>query len=147
MTQRDWDKEMAAIDRQLASVSDAELVAQGTPAATAAPPRAPAGAGGGAPTPAGVVLRLALAVGLGIGILFWPYANRCGLGLAGYLGAVAAVAAAGLWAAVFTWRARAARSHILALMLVAWGLVLAAAEVLPRVGYASDPARVTWGCS
>jgi hypothetical protein len=155
---RDWDKELAAIDRQLASVSDDALAGRATapppgPPLGAAPPagpprtgpRAPAAAGD-APTPWGLRLRLALAVALGVGIVFWPYANRCGPGLAGYHGAVLTVALAGGWTAVSTWRARAARAHLLALLLVAWGLVLTAIEVLPRVGYASDPARVAWGC-
>jgi hypothetical protein len=157
MSNRDWEKELAAIDKQLASVSDDELAKPLLPqgVATAAPPRvppgsgvrAPAGMAGDGPTPTGVLLRLALAVMLGVAIVFWPYANRCGLGLAGYLGAVAVVAAAGVWTGVSTWRARAARSHFLALALVAWGIILTAIEVLPRIGYANDPARVTWGCS
>jgi len=79
-------------------------------------------------------------------VVFWPYANRCGVGLAGYLVAVLVVAAAGWWTAVTTWRARAGRAHVLALMLVAWGLILTAIEILPRVGYAADPARISWGC-
>jgi hypothetical protein len=155
MMDRDWERELAAIDKQLASVSDEQLSARvATPTVAAPPrvppsgvPRAPAGMSGDGPTPAGVLLRLGLAVALGVGILFWPYANRCGVGLAGYLAAVSTVAAAGVWTAMSTWRARAARSHVLALALIAWGIVLAAIEILPRVGYASDPARITWGCS
>lgn len=152
MTDRDWERELAAIDQQLASVSDEALAASAAPTAVAAPPRvppggAPAGMRGEAPTPVGVLLRLGLAVALGVAMVFWPYANRCGVGLAGYFGAVSVVATAGVWTAISTWRARAARSHLLALTLVAWGIVLAAIEILPRVGYATDPARVTWSCS
>jgi hypothetical protein len=157
MSSRDWEKELAAIDKQLASVSDDALARPASPGgvATAAPPRVPPGAGvrapagmaGDGPTPTGVILRLVLAVILGVAIIFWPYANRCGVGLAGYLGAVLVVAVAGVWTAVSTWRARAARSHVLALLLIAWGIVLTAIEILPRIGYATDPARVTWGCS
>jgi hypothetical protein len=73
---------------------------------------------------------------LGIAILFWPYPNRCGVGLAGYLGAVAAVSIGGAWSAVWTWRHRAGAAHVLSLLLVLWGLVLGAIEVLPRIGYA-----------
>lgn len=151
-TDRDWERELAKIDQQLASVSDEALAASARgPAAAppAGPPRPaarPAAPRGDAPTPAGVLLRLLLAVALGVGILFWPYANRCGPGLAGYLAAVAAVAGAGCWTAVTTWRARSGRAHVLSLVLVAWGLVLAAIEILPRIGYASDPARISWGC-
>jgi hypothetical protein len=35
-------------------------------------------------------------------------------------------------------------AHLLSQLLVIWGLVLAAAVVLPRVGYAKDAA--TWLC-
>jgi hypothetical protein len=121
-TDRDWERELAKIDQQLASVSDEALAASARgpaaapPAAPPGPPRPAArrrGARGDAPTPAGVLLRLLLAVALGVGILFWPYANRCGLGLAGYLAAVAAVAGAGCWTAVTTWRARSGRAHVL----------------------------------
>jgi hypothetical protein len=136
VSDRDWDQALVAIDQQLASVSDEALVAAARPVVL--PPVAP--------TPTGVMLRLLLAVGLGVAIVFWPYANRCGLGLAGYLAAVLAVAGAGWWTAVTTWRARAGRAHVVALALVAWGLILTAIEILPRVGYATDPARISWGC-
>ncbi len=161
MSDRNWEKELAAIDRQLASVSDEALVAPPSPGAGPAvpDPRAavrraepgpaaarPAGTAPGVPTPGGVLFRLALAVLLGVAIVFWPYANRCGAGLSGYLASVVVVTGAGWWAAVTTWRARAGRAHVLALMLVAWGLILTAIEILPRVGYAADPARISWGC-
>ena len=85
----------------------------------------------------------------GVAIVFWPYAARCGLGLGAYLAAVATLIAAGAWSAVWTWRHRAARSHALSLLLVLWGMVLGAIEVLPRAGYAvptaSHPAN--WTCS
>ena len=44
-------------------------------------------------------------------------------------------------ASVWTWRHRAARAHVLSLLLVLWGLVLGAIEVLPRVGYAKPDPR------
>ena len=86
-------------------------------------------AGFGAPaapatTNFGVYARLTLAVAVGVGIIFWPYANRCGMGLAGYLGAVAAVIVSGGWSAVWTFRHRAGRAHFLSLLLVLWGLIL-----------------------
>ncbi|HET9235592.1 MAG TPA: hypothetical protein VFP10_15835, partial [Candidatus Eisenbacteria bacterium] len=65
-------------------------------------------------------------------------------GLAGYLVAVAAVAGAGIWSAVWTWRHRAARAHTLSILLIAWGLLLGAGEVLPRIGYAKQV--LTWAC-
>jgi hypothetical protein len=93
-------------------------------------------------------LRLGLASALGVGILFWPYGARCGGGLAAYLGAVAVVVVGGVWSAVWTWRHRTARAHLLSLLLVLWGLVLAAVDVLPRSGYAKPTADhpASWAC-
>jgi hypothetical protein len=50
---------------------------------------------------------------------------------------------------VWTWRHRTARAHVLSLLLVVWGVVLGAIELLPRVGYAKpDPLRPTgWTCT
>jgi hypothetical protein len=148
MTDKNWEKEMAKIDKQLESVSDAQLFPESKPGAKPAAP-APAGSAA-APSRAEAVrswpaiLRLSLAVLLGVGIMFWPYANRCGIGLAGYLFAVAAVAGSGIWSAVWTWRHRTGRAHALSILLIAWGLILAGAEVLPRTGYAKSV--LTWSC-
>ena len=70
--------------------------------------------------------------------------HRCGISVAGYLAAVAAVVAGGLWSSVWTWRHRTARAHILSILLIAWGLMLGAIDVLPRIGYAKQ--ALTWGC-
>lgn len=142
---KDWSRELAKIDRQLESVSDEALF----PQKANAPPaqRAQVAEKRAGTRTWGVLLRLALATALGIGILFWPYEARCGLGLAGYLGATAAVAIGGLWSAVWSWRHRSAPAHVLALLLVVWGGVLTAMEVLPRTGYARpDASRVGWVC-
>ena len=154
----DWDAELKKIDKQLESMSDSALIpalhtAVNRLGADSAMIPAPAK---GAPLAAKAavvaerestrtwpaLLRLALASALAIGILFWPYPSRCGGGLAGYMAAVTAVTAAGLWSSVWTWRHRTARAHILSLVLVAWGLVLGTMEILPRIGYAkADAAR------
>jgi hypothetical protein len=83
-----------------------------------------------------VTTRLGLALVLSTALLFWPYSSRCGLPLAGYLGAVGALGVAGLWAAAGSWSYRMARSHTLAMLVVIWSLVLAGMQALPRVGYA-----------
>ena len=147
MTDRDWDAEMRKIDKQLESVSDeAILPSRGakTPAV-----RAQVEAAQQSTSTFGVFARLTLAVTLGVAIVFWPYGARCGLGLAGYLAAVATLLTAGVWASVWTWRHRAAKAHTLSLLLVLWGLVLAAVDVLPRVGYAKPSAMhpANWSCS
>ena len=142
---RDWEAEMKKIDRQLESFSDdALLPAKGaTPAA-----RAQAVEVQRSTSTLGVMLRLLLAVALGVGMLFWPYAARCGPGLFGYLAATVAVMGGGVWSAVWAWRHRAGRAHSLSLLLVMWGLILAAIEVLPRVGYAkpTEAHPAIWSC-
>jgi|SRR5919198_4907052 hypothetical protein len=96
----------------------------------------------------GVYLRLGLAVALGVAIDFWPYQATCGFSLFGYLSAVAAVIVGGLWTSFSTWQHRMVRSHLVAMALILWGLVLGAAQVLPRVGYAKPDAThaAAWGC-
>jgi hypothetical protein len=147
MTERDWSKELAKIDKQLESVSDEALfpTAQAkTPAAKAEVVEKQRGT-----STLGVVARLALSVLLGVGIVFWPYQARCGFGLAGYLAAVAVVVVSGGWSAVWSWRHRSSRAHVISLLVLLWGLILAAMEVLPRVGYAKGDSThpVTWSCS
>lgn len=142
MSEKDWAKEMAKIDKQLESVSDAQLFPEKKGASPTQKAEVVADRAAVSSWPA--ILRLTLSVLLGVGILFWPYANRCGIGLAGYLFAVAAVVGGGIWSAVWTWRHRTGRAHTLSIMLIAWGLILAGAEVLPRIGYAK--AALPWSC-
>ena len=147
MTDRNWDAELKKIDRAMESVSDEAMF----PAKTAKSPEAKAAATDAQRTTStlGVFARLTLAVALGVSIAFWPYAARCGVGLAAYLGAVATLIAAGVWSSIWTWRHRAAKGHTLALLLVLWGLVLGAIDVLPRTGYAVPNVNhpVNWTCS
>ena len=84
-----------------------------------------------------------------VSVAFWPYVAQCGLGLAGYLGAVGMVVVSGVWTAVVSWRRRAAWAHVISLLLIMWGAALAALEVLPRVGYAraSLDHPAVWTCS
>jgi hypothetical protein len=144
----DWDAELKKIDKQLESMSDSALIP--APQKNAPPAaRAEVAAERATTRTWGAFLRLALATALGVGILFWPYPTRCGFGLAGYLAAVSAVFAGGVWSSVWTWRHRTARAHVLSLLLILWGMVLGATELLPRLGYAKpDPTRPSgWTCS
>jgi hypothetical protein len=145
MSTKDWDSELKKIDRMLEGASDEALL----PAKTAKTPQARAEAvekQKGTST-LGVMARLVLAVGLGVGMAFWPYDTRCGLALAGYLAAVGVVIGAGVWTSIWTWRHRSSRGHILSLLLILWGGVLGAIEILPRSGYTKpDPSRAGWMC-
>jgi hypothetical protein len=60
------------------------------------------------------------------------------------MGAVAVVLLAGGWIAAVSWERRNGVVHILALVLLLWGITLTAERVLPRVGYAAEHA--VWGC-
>ncbi len=169
MSDRDWEKELAMIDRQLASISDEELAArseaapatppagdasrpkgaapstrpQATPVAvpgSVVRPGAPSQAGVGGAPPAGWRARLAVngkllvALAAGVGILFWPWGWRCGSDLVVFMAAVAGVTLSGVWAARSTWHHRAGKRHALALLVVLWGITLAAWQILPRAG-------------
>lgn len=148
MADRDWDFELRKIDKQLESVSDKELLTSTTPPPTPAAKAALTEKQASTQT-FGVFARLVLAVLLGVGMFFWPYVSRCGIGLAAYLGAVLVLLVAGGWSAIWAWRHRAGRAHVLALLLVLWGLVLGAMEILPRTGYAKPSAQHPegWVCT
>jgi hypothetical protein len=152
---RDWDKELAQIDKLIAAGgagagagAGAQIPAAPAAGAAAAPraARAPA-VREGAPGRRGVLftwLRLLLGLALGVAITQWPYVRGCGIPLFGYLVAVAGVIVAGLWSAVSSWRSRSALAHVLSIALFCWGGVLAAREILPRIGYAKTTA--SWFC-
>ena len=143
---KNWEEEMKKIDRKLESISDEALL----PAKTAATPAAKAVAveKQASTRTLGVMLRLILTLALGVGILFWPYGTRCGLPLFGYLASAGLITVAGVWSAVWTWRHRSSRGHALALVLTLWGAVIAASEILPRVGYAkpTEARPAVWLC-
>jgi hypothetical protein len=146
MSDRDWAKEMAKIDKQLESVSDEAIFPRSqakTPAAKAEIVEKQKSTRSW-----GMLARLVLTLLLGVGVAFWPYEARCGLGLAAYLGGISVVVVSGVWSAVWSWRHRSPRAHVLSLLVLLWGLILGAMEVLPRIGYANDASRpASWSCS
>lgn len=155
---RDWDKELAEIDRLMAKDAGKAPAPAERPAALPArsgTEAAPARPGAGTPAAArpatgrrevvGLWL-LALLGPLGAGALaVWPYPKGCGTMLAVYLVGVAAVAGAGIWTMRAAWLARRGRAHVLGLATLLAALVLAALELLPRIGYAAT--ALTWGCT
>jgi hypothetical protein len=96
----------------------------------------------------GVYARTTPVIALCVAIVFWPYPSHCGQPLYNFLGAVAAVTLGGFWISALTWRWRMPKTHILAALVVLWGLTITAAEVLPRVGYAKADAQRPpgWSC-
>ena len=146
---RDWDKELADIDR---AIEKHGPVPQGAPPAlppagvTSSPARVPGtaipGTAGGAVamTWFWVVLALLLAAALPL----WPYGKSCGLQLFFYLGAATLALLAGAAGAVNSWRSRRGLAHLLSLLVVAFAGVMGAREVLPRSGYAAR--AQTWLC-
>ena len=134
MSDRDWSKELDKIDQQLERAADEALFPEPRAATPAA--RAQTIEVREKTNTAAAVLRLLLATVLGVAMLFWPYDASCGFGLAAYLGAVGVLIGAGVWSAIWTWRHRTARAHVLSLLIILWGLVLGASDVLPRTGYA-----------
>lgn len=158
----DWDTELAKIDKQLASISDEELMKRAPPPparaggvpralpgatpATSAGARSPSSAAAGKPWVAW--LKVLVAVGAAVGLMFWPWPARCGAPLVGFTAATAGVAVLGVWSAVGSWRHRLGLAHVASLLVAVWGLALGAREVLPRVGYAMPtPERAAqWSC-
>jgi hypothetical protein len=158
---RDWDKEMAEIDKLMAAdrtpaapVPAAQAPA--TPVRRDAAPTAPAPSA--APRPASAAApsvtrrRDAIAVWLlallgvlgAVALWYWPYNTACGVWLYGYLIGVAAVAGCGLITMRSAWAHRQGFAHTVGFLTFLAGLAFATVEVLPRIGYAAETR--TWTC-
>lgn len=166
MSDRNWEAELAKIDKQLASISDEQLMATSAPVpakGAAAPkglPKAlPAGKAAVASmpiaSPSAVAgkpwvswLKVLIAVAAAAGLMFWPWPAKCGAPLMGFTAATGGVALLGLWSAIGTWRHRLGLAHVASLLVTVWGVALGAREVLPRVGYAVPTAErgAGWSC-
>ena len=151
---RDWDKEMAEVDRLLKKLPAADPTlgrASGGQPTVRKPAVTPGGGwSGGAGPPStreriGTWAKVALGVLVGIGIApgVWPYSHGCGLRLIFYLVGVTTVIAAGLWASISSWKRRLGFAHVVAQILIVWGILLMTREVLPRVG---ARAETLWLC-
>lgn len=133
---RNWDKELANIDRAIAK----------QPAPT--PPDAGAGGPPMSPTRRRFVALTwfwtGLAVVLAIGLAIWPYDKLCGIRLIFFLFAAGLALLMGLLGALASWSHSRGLAHVLSLAVIAWVGVVVAREVLPRVGYAKQD--LTWTC-
>jgi hypothetical protein len=141
--ERDWDREMREVDKLLAKLPDADpTLGRGVPTVPGLFRQQVAPGAPGAPGSLArgrewlsTWTRVGLGVLLGIGMMAWPYTHGCGLKLIFYLIGVSTLIVAGVWSSLSSWRRRLSIAHLLSQLLIIWGLVLAAREVLPRVGY------------
>ena len=153
--ERDWDKELAEVDRLIAKnlpQADPSL-GRHAPAGHASPGTPLRGAAGGAAAlPSGRAsagqwlgtwVRVGLGLLIGVGMTQWPYAHSCGPKLLFYLVGVAAVITTGVWSSLSSWRRRLGVAHVLSQVLIVWGVLLAADVFVPRIG---AKAVATWLC-
>jgi hypothetical protein len=143
---RDWDRELAAIDKviQKTPAVPGPANAGAAPARNAprpAPPAPPVVSKGAAFS---TWLRVLLVLALAAAVPFWPYPHGCGVNLFIYLAVAGLLVIAGIWGAISSWRRYLARAHTISILVILWGLALVASEVLPRVGYAAQ--RAQWTC-
>ena len=150
---RNWDKELAEVDRLLAKLPHADpTLGRGQPqphkpgpivhgAQHAAPARGPIARA--EPSVAAVWIRVGLGVLAGLAMTQWPYTHVCGIKEIFYLIGASAVVASSVWGAWGAWRKRMGLAHGIAIGLLVWGTALLTAEIMPRVGSA---ATATWFC-
>jgi hypothetical protein len=137
--ERNWDKELAAIDGAI----DRMAAGSGSGPAPPPPPPPPARASAGRAVTA-TWLRVLLAVVLAAALPLWPFLHACGFGLAGYLGLGVGAVVAGIWGAAASWRHRRPVAHVVTLLAALWAMALLAREILPRIGYAKESG--VWLC-
>jgi hypothetical protein len=131
---RDWDKELANIDRAMAKQPAA---APGTAVPVAQP------------VPRRRFIALAwfwtvLGIILGVALLLWPYDRNCGIRLIFFLGAALLAVIMSVLGAFASWAHRQGVALLLSLVVVVWAGVMAMREILPRVGYAKEARE--WTC-
>lgn len=150
---RDWDKEMAEIDK---------IIASGKSAPASGPPALSAPAREGQPksnvpdtrSTAPIVTRgrhkLAVwfraLVGVGgvVALQIWPYGNSCGTMLYLYVLTAFMVTLVGVWTMRASWTHRRGVAHVGGLLVLIAGLIFAAIQILERTGYAA--VRLGWTC-
>jgi hypothetical protein len=134
---RDWDKELADIDRAVAK--------QPAPAPSGAPPEA----GQTLPWARRRFVALTwfwtgLAIVLAVALAVWPYDKNCGLRLIFFLGAGGIALLAGVLGALASWSHRRGLAHLISLLVIVWSGVMVVREILPRAGYAKESRD--WTC-
>jgi hypothetical protein len=133
---RNWDKELANIDKAIARQPAPPAPAVGTAARPVAQP-----------SRRFVALTwfwTALALILAVALPLWPNDKSCGLRLVFFLGAAGIALLMGVLGALSSWSYRRGLAHLLSLLAIVWAGVMAAREILPRTGYAEH--ELTWSC-
>jgi hypothetical protein len=153
---RDWDKEMAEIDKLLAKDGGGKSapVPQGSlPVPHAAQPQVRPATAVAQPAVtrvtrgrdlAGVWFRTLIGAVGAVALPFWPYGKTCGLMFYLYLVGAAGVIAAGIWAMRGAWTHRRGVALIGGLLVLIAGLGFVAIEILHRTSFAA--ARLGWIC-
>ncbi len=149
---RNWDKELDKIDKLMTAdrtgaPSSVPARTAGAPGQSAPAPRASAGAGAVATRPRdtiGIWLRALLGLLGAAALAYWPYNKACGTTLYTYLAGVSAIIGMGVYTMRHSWTHRRGIAHMVGLLVLFAGLALAAAEILPRIGYAAT--ALTWTC-
>jgi hypothetical protein len=131
---RDWDKELANIDKAMAK----------QPAVPAGPTVPVA-----QPVRRRRFIALAwfwtvLAIVLGIALLLWPYDKNCGIRLIFFLGAALLAVIMAVLGAFASWAHRQGVALLLSLLVIVCAGVMAVREILPRTGYAKEARE--WTC-
>jgi hypothetical protein len=129
---RDWDKELANIDRAMSKQAE-------SPAKRPVPTAPP-----GKRFVALAWFWALLAILLAVALIVWPYDQSCGIRLIFFLGACLLAFLAGVVGGFTSWAHRQGVPLLLSLLVVLWAGVMAAREVLPRIGYARQ--SLEWTC-
>jgi hypothetical protein len=132
---RNWDKELANIDKAIARQPAPATAPAGTPGQPLTPPRR---------FVALTWFWTSLAIVLAIALPLWPNDKSCGLRLVFYLGAAGIALLMGALGALSSWSYRRGLAHLLSLIAIVWAGVMAAREILPRAGYAAH--QLHWTC-
>src|SRR5688500_7502197 len=117
---RDWDREMASIDREIQKQGGSGAGGQVGGVRGPAAPALPVGV-----TPPGRSVALTwfwtlLGAALGLALVVWPYERVCGLRLAFFLGAAGLTILAAFLGATSSWANRRALAHVVSLVVIVW---------------------------
>jgi hypothetical protein len=132
---RDWDREMANIDK---------AIAKQQPAGTGP---VPAGAPPSPPLKRFIALTwfwTGIAILLAVALMLWPFDRNCGIRLIFFIGAGGLALLAGVIGALNGWASRSGLAHLLSLLVIVWAGVMVMREVLPRTGYTKESRD--WTC-